>query len=282
MVWNRSGLLGIFDKVIECWCWCWYGIADRIRLYNARSLNPTRITDKSTPSRSERRNPVEGDLVSIIMPTIGRDATKVIQSVLNQTYKNWELIIVQDGLEIIEPSLYWKDSRIRVYQIPKKLHYPDQNIYQWLVGPVNAINYGLSKVRGAWIARIDDDDYWSSTHLEDALCYSKKYPLEEFWSFDISLNDKTPPPYWLHGKFVGAVQTWLYRSYLKCFKCSKHSWRWRPGNNDIDLPQRLARAGVYMKHIKQWHATIWPRPGLTETGKKGFLIECMQKNHSSR
>ena len=76
---NRRKYKRLIDQFIVACQWCWYGIADKVRLCLAR------------------KNKTDGDLVSIIMPTIGRDLTKALESVLAQTHKNWELIIVGDG-----------------------------------------------------------------------------------------------------------------------------------------------------------------------------------------
>jgi len=277
MTWNRRGWKRFIDKLIEVVLWCWTGIVDKARLKIARKKRWRGVFGWW----ESFNNIVEAPLISIIMPTLGRDATKAVCSVLAQTYKNWELIIVYDGCSDKYPlSLPWTatDDRIREFYISKKTHYPKDAIYQWLVGPVNALNYGLSKVRGAWIARIDDDDEWHPRHLEDAFA-SANMLKAEFVSHQIMIGKKKPKPYKFHGKWVGATQTWLYKSYLRCFKYSKHSWRWRPGNNDIDLPRRMARAGVDMKYVCDGycHAYISPRPGLKHTGKKGWVEECSKK-----
>ena len=212
------------------------------------------------------------------MPTIGRDATEAINSVLAQTYKNWELIIVHDGLGHLL-NKFWhtsgSDTRIKEYEVDKIRHYPDHPFYSWLAGPCRTINYGLSRVRGAWIARIDDDDVWHPRHLEWALAVALTYN-QEFVSFPIDLNGRQPIPDVHYGRHVGAVQSWLYRSYLKCFKTNPHCWRKKwTAVNDIDLSERMARAGVRISYFisPEPHATIKPRPGLTEVGIKGWLQE---------
>jgi len=219
------------------------------------------------------------------MPTIGRSITGAVDSILWQTHKNWELIIVGDGVwpeqfpghKAFRPQIE-EDRIVQIshYRIDKIIHYPtDDPKYQWLAGPCRAINYGLSKVRGDWIARIDDDDVWHPRHLEWALEAAMRYDVE-FVSFSIDLNGQRPIPDRQHGQAVGAVQSWLYRSYLKCFKTNLHCWRkkWN-AVNDVELGRRMARAGVKMSyHIDAFpHATIKPRPGLTEVGIKGWLQE---------
>lgn len=95
-------------------------------------------------------------LVSIVMPTYNRLnlLLKSINSVLNQSYENWELIIVDDGstdgtMEKMA-ELEAEEPRIRYMRIPRM---KDSGISGYL-------NYGISMSEGKYIARIDDDDYW--------------------------------------------------------------------------------------------------------------------------
>lgn len=100
------------------------------------------------------------DLVSIIMPTYkcGNFIGKSINSILAQTYKNWELIIVDDcsndgTLEIVN-SLKEKDDRIFLYH---------NTINR---GAAVTRNAALCHAKGRWIAFLDSDDLWEPTKLE--------------------------------------------------------------------------------------------------------------------
>lgn len=95
---------------------------------------------------------------SIIMPVYNSEKVleKSISSIINQTYKNWELIIVDDGstdesLEILK-RYAGKCTRIKVYQ-------------QKNSGPGAARNKGISKANGDYIAFIDADDYFDLNYL---------------------------------------------------------------------------------------------------------------------
>lgn len=97
--------------------------------------------------------------ISVIITTYNRAdlLPRAIDSVLNQTYKDFELIIVDDGStdntrEIVE-NFKQKDSRM-VY------------IYQENQGLPSALNKGLSVVRGEFIAFLDSDDEWLPLKLE--------------------------------------------------------------------------------------------------------------------
>jgi glycosyltransferase involved in cell wall biosynthesis len=93
-------------------------------------------------------------LVSILLPSY-KNAPRLrraIESILEQSFTDWELIIIDDGLDgdaaqIVEGSKY-KDPRILSIKNKKNL------------GIQKSLNFGLQKAQGEYIARIDDDDEW--------------------------------------------------------------------------------------------------------------------------
>ena len=87
--------------------------------------------------------------VSIVVPLYNKENTikKTIDSILNQTYKNFELIIVDDG------STDKSVDIVKSYNSPKIRLYQKQN-----GGPSAARNYGVNKSYGDWIIFIDADD----------------------------------------------------------------------------------------------------------------------------
>ena len=115
------------------------------------------------------------DLVSIIMPSYkcGRFIEESIRSVQAQTYKNWELIIVDDcsGDDTISIVLdiIKKDDRISLYQNGANS------------GAAVSRNTALRHAKGRWIAFLDSDDLWLPTKLEKQIkfmeenCYAFSY-----------------------------------------------------------------------------------------------------------
>lgn len=90
-------------------------------------------------------------LYSVVVPTFnrGKVISRCINSVLNQTYRNIELIIIDDGskdntMEIVEE---FSDSRVRY-------------IYQENAGAQVARNHGLCEAKGEYISFLDSDDEW--------------------------------------------------------------------------------------------------------------------------
>ena len=99
-------------------------------------------------------------IISVIVPVYNPDYSfqSTIQSVLNQTYKNFELIVVDDGSDKdIAPVIeQLEDSRIRYY----KQEHQNANV---------ARNYGIAQSKGKYIAMLDSDDLWLENHLEDCI-----------------------------------------------------------------------------------------------------------------
>ena len=88
------------------------------------------------------------------------------------------------------------------------------------------------------------------------------------------------PPY--KHPLVGSVQTWMYRSYLKCFTYNLDSWRksW-DRNNEIDLYKRMHRSGVHFGYLPCVVCDIYPRPGQTKIGSEAWIKEQKQSTKLS-
>lgn len=96
-------------------------------------------------------------LISIVIPCYNAQnyIKETIESVLNQTYENYELIIIDDGstdlsIKLIESFV---DDRIFLFK----------NIQN--KGVSFTRNYGVSKAKGEWIAFLDSDDIWCNDKL---------------------------------------------------------------------------------------------------------------------
>lgn len=108
------------------------------------------------------------NLVSIITPMYNSEnfIKNTIESVLNQTYKNWEMIIVDDcskdnGIKIVEKYVN-KDKRIKLYK--NKIN----------LGGAETRNIAIKEAKGKYIAFLDSDDIWKETKLEKQLNFMIK------------------------------------------------------------------------------------------------------------
>jgi glycosyltransferase involved in cell wall biosynthesis len=99
---------------------------------------------------------MKNELITFIIPTIGRSTLiNSINSLKNQTIKDWYAIIIFDG---IPSNIHVDDNRIKVLECEKK----GININS--AGEVR--NYGMSFVETKWIAFLDDDDIIETDYIE--------------------------------------------------------------------------------------------------------------------
>jgi glycosyltransferase involved in cell wall biosynthesis len=140
-----------------------------------KNLQKPMMTDASTNTGDSRMS-VSGSVlappqVSVLMLTRNRPQFlgRAIRSVIEQNFEDWELIIVQDGMDQETAAVmdHWLklDPRIRHFR-------RDQggNI-------ANASNYGLARAGGEYVAVLDDDDFWvDADKLTKQVAFLKSNP----------------------------------------------------------------------------------------------------------
>lgn len=115
---------------------------------------------------------MEKNLVSVVIPTYKRSDTleRAIDSVLNQTYKSIEIIIVDDNNpNSMESSLV--KEKLKKYKKNENVKYISQKKH---INGAVARNIGIKNAKGEYIAFLDDDDEWNPLKIELQL----KYMLE--------------------------------------------------------------------------------------------------------
>lgn len=125
---------------------------------------------------------INSPLVSVIIPAYNaeRFIAKTLESVINQTYKNIEVLVVDDGSSDRTPEIVCrfavKDSRITLLQ-------------QANAGVAAARNLAIQHAKGEFIAPIDADDLWYPTNLEKQVqclvAADASVGLVYAWSIDI-------------------------------------------------------------------------------------------------
>jgi glycosyltransferase involved in cell wall biosynthesis len=110
----------------------------------------------------------ERPLVSIIIPLYNAELfiADAIDSIINQTYTNWEGIVINDSstdnsLRIVQS---FSDKRIKVVNQARKS------------GIVNALNAGIRAAGGKYIARMDADDICEPERIETQVKYMEANP----------------------------------------------------------------------------------------------------------
>lgn len=125
-------------------------------------------------------------LVSIIIATYNRAEllSETIISVIEQSYINWECIIVDDGstdnTNEIVANFIQKDKRIRYFNRPKNIP----------KGPNGSRNYGIEKSIGSYIMSLDSDDWILPEHLEEKVkIFKSNLEIEAVLSKTIMVNN---------------------------------------------------------------------------------------------
>jgi teichuronic acid biosynthesis glycosyltransferase TuaG len=144
-------------------------------------------------------------LVSIITPSYNSSKfiKDCVNSVFSQTYKNWEMIIVDDcsednSKEIIS-ELSTKDKRIKPIFLEKN------------VGAAEARNTAIRQSKGKYVAFLDSDDLWNPKKLEKQLSFMNKNEIV-FSYTNYQLMSENGEDL---SNFISAPEKMTYDSYLK-------------------------------------------------------------------
>lgn len=193
--------------------------------------------------------------VSVIIPTYNRAALlrEAIQSVLDQTFADFEIIVVDDGSrdETVSVVAGMGDSRVRY-------------VYQVNAGRAAARNHGLSLAQGEFVAFLDDDDMFLPNKLTDQVAELERRPdcglVVGGWRLvdvDGSLMWDVPPR---HHVALGLTH-WLHDChFIVHAPLVRHDWLRRTNGFDKELEPAedwglwlyLAHAGCQMC----WGSTI--------------------------
>jgi glycosyltransferase involved in cell wall biosynthesis len=101
-------------------------------------------------------------MVSIIIPYFNRSekVKRCINSILNQSYQNFEILVIDDASK--NPLILNIDDRIIIFRNNKN------------IGPGLSRNIGLDNAKGKYIAFIDSDDFWERDFLKETVSVLKK------------------------------------------------------------------------------------------------------------
>ncbi|WP_272672291.1 MULTISPECIES: glycosyltransferase family 2 protein [unclassified Providencia] len=182
------------------------------------------------------------ELVSIIMPCYNAEQyiKESINSVINQTYKNFELIIIDDlstdrSIDIIKS---FNDDRIKLIQLTQN------------GGAGVARNTGIEAACGRFIAFLDSDDLWRPNKLEIQLEYmlSGSYPLSYTQYQKFTQEGK--------GKLVIPPNTVTYNELLYCnvIGCLTAIYDTKiVGKQFMPLIRKRQDMGLWLKILSQGH-----------------------------
>jgi glycosyltransferase involved in cell wall biosynthesis len=147
--------------------------------------------------------PNPGFLVSIVLPTFNRRPFlgQAVESVVNQTFKEWELLVVDDGSDDDSWKTIQKFNDPRIYYL-----------YQRNQGVSCARNTGIQFSHFPWICFLDSDDQWETNKLQRQLEVLERHP-----KYQVVYTDETwirkgrrVNPRKIHRKYQG----WIYHRCL--------------------------------------------------------------------
>lgn len=144
-------------------------------------------------------------LISIIMAAYNAEKTieQAINSVLNQTYPDFELLVVNDcsndrTVELVE-NIEAKDSRVRLISNAKNS------------GVSYTRKHGLEEAKGSWIAILDSDDAWAPEKLEKQINLQKRMNADLLFTGSAFMDSDGRPIDW----YLHAPMEVTYRQLLK-------------------------------------------------------------------
>lgn len=212
----------------------------------------------------------DNPLISVTIATYNRGdllVQRTLPSVLNQTYGNFEIVIVGDGCtdDTGEQIERLGDPRIRFINSPRRGKYPEDPVKRWMVAGVPPINLALDEARGLWFAHLDDDDVFEPHHLETLLRFAQKGQFEFVYS---QMNKQTGIDSW---DVIGSAPSdrWrvphscaFFRNYLRLFKFDINAWK-SGITADRHVWVRMASAGVRAGFVQKVTTTSPLRPNTT-------------------
>lgn len=170
-------------------------------------------------------------MVSIITPNYncGKFIAQTIESAINQTYRDWEMIIVDDcssdnSLQIAQEYAQ-KDNRIKVFENEKNL------------GAALTRNRAIEISKGEYLAFLDSDDIWNVDKLEKQLKFMQENDCDFAFSEYIEIDEQNQE---LHRK-IKVCKTLTYNKMLR------HSW---PGCLTVIYKQDLNNK-IYIPDVKK-------------------------------
>ncbi len=191
-------------------------------------------------------------LISIIMAVYNAEKTieYAIDSVLNQTYPNFELLVINDcstdGTAELVSSIMAKDCRVRLISNEKNS------------GVSCTRKNGLNEAKGAWIAILDSDDAWAPEKLEKQIALQKKMNAELLFTGSAFMDSDGHAIDW----YLHAPERVTYRQLLK--------------QNVLSNSSALVRKELYAKYYAigdKMHEDFAIWLGILKEGREAYGVD---------
>ena len=212
------------------------------------------------------------DLVSVIIPNYNGDRfiERCIQSVISQSYENWEMIVVDD--------CSMDSSKDLIQKYVEELDQITAIFLEENSGPAVARNKGIELAKGRFIAFLDNDDYWLPEKLKVQVDFMKRnnraLSFSSYQSTDEDGNDEkliiaqSQISYTklLTTNYIGCLTAMYDANYLgkRYFPLIKKRQDWA-------LWLSITREGVVAQGIKESLAVYTRREASVSSNKFGLL-----------
>ena len=148
-------------------------------------------------------------MISIVIPLYNKEKSiyATLQSVLAQTYTDYEVIIVDDGstdksLQVVEDFIQRNSEKFILNSI--------RLIHKENGGVCSARNRGIQEAKGEYVALLDGDDIWDKEYLAEQIKMIADFPEAAMWGINFAETNK--------GQLVRKLATGLpdgYRGYME-------------------------------------------------------------------
>lgn len=207
--------------------------------------------------------------VSVVIPTFQRPAElleRALPSVFAQTMQDQEILVIGDGTDEVSVAgvrdLMRTHDNLWLWNLPHFV-YPEDHERAWGLYGLEAINFGLDRAQGEWIAVLGDDDEFTSDHHEILLKAAERTGADHVYGVSNTYKDghftgqqygRFPPG---DGAFTNGSN--LYKASLN-FRYDLNCWD-RGLTGDADLWTRMFEAGVkfsFIPEIVHKYHRSWP------------------------
>lgn len=153
-------------------------------------------------------------LISVVIPLYNKERAilRTLKSVLKQTMKPDEIIVVDDGstddsLKVVQEFVCGLNKEERILKIVHK----DNG------GVSSARNRGIKEARGEYVALLDGDDLWEPTFIEEQMKLIQDFPRAAMWGVNTAFIKNGVTRKWEQGMGEG------YRGYVENYFGTKHN-----------------------------------------------------------
>jgi hypothetical protein len=240
-------------------------------LHDEEAVNRLRLQELRRTAEYERAFDEADPLVSVVITTYDRAqllCERSIPSVLEQTYQNFEIVVVGDGAPpgVPEALASLDEPRIRYVDMAVRGPYSDVPEHAWLAVGTPPFNRAIAEARGRWLAPLDDDDSFTPEHIERLLEAARERRLELVYGLlRCNYPDGTQD---FIGEFPPRTEFTELRSSFGLQAALLHSGlRFMQMHltdplfglaNDVSLSRRMIRAGVQLGMIGEVVSDYYP------------------------